>query len=342
MRVVVLISILLQVLLFVGIAILIVGHGLLLRLKEWYVQPRLTRAHHILSVLLTEGQISPQDQDWIAHLRHEILLGAALALGPSLRGEDRQRVVELMTACGLIDRAERLCRSRLWGMRLRGLRFFTLLGGGESVAPSLLADPHPSVRAQAIEWAGDHPSQATIETLLALLAAGQTPFRFGTQEALLRMGSEVVPHLAEFLAQQHGLSAQLALEVADGLPDTRFIEPSLRLAVDPNPRTRALAIDLLGDLGGLQAEQMAVAALDDADPGVRTAALGAVAHLNLWRSGTAVARLLADDAWAVRHAAAQTLLSFGPPGRILLQQALRQDQELAVAIARQAIDLANV
>ena len=48
-------------------------------------------------------------------------------------------------------------RGRRWGTRLRGARVLTLLRSGETVVPLLFDDPRPEVRAQAAQWAGDHP-----------------------------------------------------------------------------------------------------------------------------------------------------------------------------------------
>ena len=59
----------------------------------------------------------------------------------------------------------KIIRLQRWWRRLRGVRLFTRVGGGEDVVPQLLADRHAEVRAAAATWASDHPSPALIEFL---------------------------------------------------------------------------------------------------------------------------------------------------------------------------------
>ncbi|MDX6645819.1 MAG: hypothetical protein QOK40_1546, partial [Miltoncostaeaceae bacterium] len=159
-------------------------------------------------------------------------------LAANLGGAGREQLTALAREVGLLDAAEALCRSRRWWRRLRGVRLLTMLGGGESVVPPLLRDPEPAVRAQAAEWAADHPLPQVTEALLALLGDPTSLCRAAVQDSLLRMGARAAEPLARYLESASGIGCEGALEVAAGSPDTRFLRPALTLAGDSSPRLR--------------------------------------------------------------------------------------------------------
>ena len=193
-------------------------------------------------------------------------------LAASLGGAGREQLTQLAREVGLLEAAEALCRSRRWWRRLRGVRLLTMLGGGESVVPPLLRDPDPAVRAQAAEWAADHPLPQVTEALLALLGDPTSLCRAAVQDSLLRMGARAAEPLARYLASASGIGCEGALEVAAGSPDTRFLRPALTLAGDPSPRLRSRAAALLGALGGPEAVAALTVQLADPAPEGRAAA----------------------------------------------------------------------
>ncbi len=124
------------------------------------------------------------------------------------------------------------------------------------------------------------------------------------------------------------------------MADTRLLAPARALARSEAHDVRARAIALLGALGSQEGLTMVVAALDDAHPAVRLAALRALAGLAHWPAAPIVARRLHDPAWDVRRQAALTLRAFGPPGLIFLRRLRDSDDQVAAAVARYALDLA--
>ena len=270
-------------------------------------------------------------------LREELeLLGA---LRPSVAGAGHDRIRAIAVGSGLASRGERLCVSRLGRRRLRGVRLLTLLGCGETCVPPLLDDRRPLVRAQAVEWAADHPDPALVSRIVSLLGSPEIVAPFTVRDALRRIGRPAVGPLVERLGRATGTAAREPLRVADDLADPLMLEAALRLSSDTDPGARAGAARLLGALGGAGAVETLARQLEDPDEAVRATAARALGHSGHWAKGPALARALRDPAWEVRRAAALALRSFGSPGVLLLRRALKDSDSHARDMARQTLDL---
>lgn len=261
-----------------------------------------------------------------------------VGLARSLSGDQKRAVREMALLAGVVARAEKRLESRLWWRRLHAARLLTALGAGEGSVPWLMTDQHPAVRAQAGEWAGDHPSPELIRSLLTLLTDPEKICRFTAENSLLRMGAVVVPALVDYLSSHAGAEAQAALVVAAGVAEPRFLGPALGLCRDPVPETRALAVALLGQLGGAEAVAILAELLGDFDSGVRAAAAHALGKLNHWPAAPALARALRDRVWDVRREAGLALRSLGSPGILLLRRSLSDEDAFASDMARQVLD----
>src|SRR5918996_675770 len=115
------------------------------------------------------------------------------------------------------------------------IRLFTSFGGGREYMPTLLRDPHPLVRAQAAEWAVEHPHLGIINSLLTLLDDGHALCRVKAQDSLLRMGRVVKEPLHRYLISHPDNGVEAALRVAVGLPDQRFLPVAIHLCQDASP-----------------------------------------------------------------------------------------------------------
>ena len=258
---------------------------------------------------------------------------------PSLDGAQRRLLMTAATDLGVLKVAERRARSRRWTRRLQGVRLFTLLGGGEAIVPRLMFDRRPEVRAQAAEWASEHPSEDTIAALLSLLGDDIEFCRFSAKDALLRLGGVAVAPLKEFLMSNSGPAVQEGLEVAAGLAGPYFLEPSLLHCESRSPRVRGLAAILIGGIGGAEEIQRLTSMLGDDDPGVRAAAARSLGKLGHWPAAPGLARLLRDRSFAVRREAALALRALGSPGLIYLHRAVLDEDRFAADMARQVLDL---
>jgi HEAT repeat protein len=107
------------------------------------------------------------------------------------------------------------------------------------------------------------------------------------------------------------------------LRDAAAVSAARAGALDPDPRTRHIAIEVLGQLAG--ADDVLVAALGDTDDDVRLAAASALAR----RDNPALVAALDDPGAAVRATAAAALLDSEPGARATLDALMRShDAEL--------------
>ncbi len=311
----------------------------------WYTRwsgTRLVRGRKALIEMLAEGLLSPKELAWLSGLPFRLQIKLFAGLASSLSGGQRIRLMELAQKIGSTARAEARCQSRFWWRRLQGARVVTLLGGGERVVPPLFQDRHPLVRAQAVEWAVDHPTPIVIELLLALLNEPSGFGRFTVQDSLLRMGGVVAEPLACYLSTHYGKEAEAALEVALGLGEPKFLASALTLCRDETPRVRALAATLLGAIGGRDAVRVLMDLLGDSVPEVRSASAGSLGRLGHWPAASRLANLLRDQAWEVRREAALALLALGAPGILLLHRFLSDRDPFAADMARHVLDIAQM
>jgi len=322
----------------VGLALL-GGHGSWLALRERRLAARRRTARAGIVAGLVEhpgGDVPVALLEGLPDAERLQVLGDARA---GVTGTQRVALSDLARRAGVLDRAARLCRSRRWKRRLRGVRIHTLLGGGEEAVPCLFEDRSADVRAEAAAWAAEHPDRQTIARLLELLDDDATLCRFTVKDSLLRLGPAAVEPLAAFLATARGTRAGVALEVAAALHDPRLLEAGLRLSHDDEPRTRRYAMDLLGTLGGERALALLVAGLHDHGAEVRAAAAHGLGRGQHHNAAGALAVALRDDGWEVRRAAGMALRGLGAAGELLLRRTLADEDRFAADMAHLMLDI---
>ena len=260
-------------------------------------------------------------------------------LASSVSGNGAAWIEQAAREMGLLEQAARWCRSRRWWHRLRGVRSFGLLGGGEDLVPARLGDAHPLVREAAARWVARHPSPALAEALVAMLDDPERRCRLAAKDVLTRLGATAAEPLAAYLSRMACPGRVLALEVASGLADARFLGPGVRAAGDPDPSVRAQGATLLAAVAGGQAEQALLGLLHDPSEPVRVAATHGLGVVSSWALAPNLARQLSDPAWDVRREAALALRRLGPAGRLHLRRALVGPDPYAADMAHQVLDL---
>jgi HEAT repeats len=302
--------------------VLVCGHALWLWHEQKWSWPQLIRGWAILAATLDGPVPPPADLKWLGSLPVRLQIRLFTSIMVSLTGLGRERITRVARIIGLLSRVETLCGSPLWWRRLQGGRLFTLFGGGWEYMPTLLRDPHPLVRAQAAEWAVEHPRPGIINSLLILLDDGHALCRVKAQDSLLRMGSVVKEPLHRYLSSHPNSGVEAALRVAVGLADQRFLPVAIHLCRDASPGVRILATELMGAVGGREAVDTLIRLLNDADPEVRAAAARALGKLGHWPAATTLAALLQDRRFEVRWEAGLALRALGAPGILWLRRAL--------------------
>ena len=324
---------------FLGALLLIFGHGARLAARRRWSAPRLARGRTVLHALMDGAPVPPATLRTLRALPVRLQVRLVVELASSVAGTQRARLTRLAEEMGLTESAERLCRSRLWWRRLRGIRLLAAVGAGVDAVPPLLDDPHPVVRAAAAEWAVAHPEPGVLDRLFAHLADPSSLARFSVQDSLLRVGSAASEPLLRHLETRSGEAARPALEVAAGLADVRFLPVAVRLCGDADPAVRACAAELVGAIGGGEGTDLLTALLDDPDAGVRAAAVRALGSLRHWPAAPGIALRLRDSAWVVRREAGLALRAVGSPGLLFLRRALDDADPFAADMARQVMDL---
>lgn len=256
-----------------------------------------------------------------------------------IQGVQRTQLETLMTEAGITAEAERSCLSRRWPRRLHAVRVLTELRAGHHAVPTLLDDPHPRVRAQALEWAAANPSPELVDRLLDLLASEHREGLFEVKDALVRIGRPTIGPLTRFLSTRRGAAVEAGLEVAVVLADPVMLPAALAASHHTATGTRAAAARLAAALGGSDVTRRLCELLDDPEPEVRTAAVRGLARLTYWPAAPRTAVMLRDPAWTVRREAALALRGLGPTGTLLLRRALVDQDAFARDAARQVLDV---
>jgi HEAT repeats len=275
----------------------------------------------------------------LARLPIQVQVRLIAGLSSQLAGDGGVRLAELAAGAGVVTAAERLCRDRRGVRRVRGLRVLTQVGAASAVAPALLDDRDPEVRAAAATWAAGHPSPELGARLVTMLEDEWPYCRFAAKDALLRMGHDAVAPLARRLREDPDGRVEDALEVAAGLADPALLPAALGAASDESTRRRVLAAEAFTAIGGAEAAAVLERMLADPDPAVRAAAAGGLGHLGHWPAAVALAAALRDPSWDVRRGAGLALSALGAPGELLLREALTDQDRFAADMARQILEL---
>jgi HEAT repeat protein len=266
-----------------------------------------------------------------------------LMLARNLKGEEKRWLTELAGELGLIAAALRLCGSKRWWRRLEGARLLTLLGGGGDRVLRMAEDPHPLVRGQVAKWCGSNPSSASLHTLAGMLGDREAASRYAVQDALVRLHGRAAPPLVEELSTvEDPVKAHTALVAARAVGDHSLAPVVERLAGHASAHVRAAAFQALGRTGVTGSISLVEAGLYDRAATVRAAAALALGELRHWPAGPSIVRHLQDPFWDVRLAAGRALLLTGPPGRLLLRRAMRDEDMFVRDMARYTLDVADV
>lgn len=335
----------LDVVMLVEMALLVLAagfyfsHGLWLFVTQKRTLQEMTAARGSLARLLTRGVIDVEEIEALRRIPRAVQVAAFLEISRTLTGTGKDRLRFVAREVSLLDRARKLCESRLWTRRLRGARLLTGMDVADPIVEKLFSDPHAAVRAQAAEWATAHPSPTVITKMLEMLADPATQARFAVQDALLRMGDIVAEPLAAFLETHSGSPAEAGLRVAAALAETRFLPAALRLSGAEEAGVRMSAASLLGAIGSAASAERLTELLRDPDSRVRAAAASGLGRMQHWPAASQLAESLRDSTWRVRRDAALALRAIGAPGTLFLRRALKGDDAFAADMAEQILDL---
>ena len=316
-------------------------HAVWLWYKTRADAPRLAQGHTALAAAII-GQ-PDLDESQVAELRRlprRVQARVVDELAVSVTGEEGRRVAHVASTLGLVASAHRRCRSRWWWRRLLGAHQLNVHGGGDDMLPGLFDDPHPAVRAQVIEWAGDAQRVDLAPRLVASLRDPAALCRNTAADSILRAGAPLVDALARELTSSTGAHQAEIMTVLSRRPDPRYGAAALDAVVGDLPALRVAAAGLLGGVGGAEAGLALRSLITDEDPEVRAAAADGLRRLQLEEAVPDLALLLRDPVFDVRRAAGAALAALGPGGILLLRYYQSGDDVFAADMARHALDVA--
>jgi HEAT repeat protein len=328
-------------LLAVALALLVL-HGLWRVIADAYWRRPIAEARTALAETADRLELTPEAARKLERLTARRRIDLFAELAPSVAGAPASALADAAAELDVIASAERWCGSRRWRRRLRGARLLTTLRGGRTAVPPLLHDKRPEVRAQAAEWAAGHPDPEIVTALTEMLDDPRGLARFTVMDSLIRLGASAVAPLGHTIDAADGIAAVAALRVGTAIADPRLAPHAGRRLDDEDPAIRAWAVRLVGAVGGDENAAAVAERLNDPADEVRAAAAVALGRLGHWPAAPALGRRLADPSWLVRRNAALALRSFGAPGELLLNRALREEDTFARDIARQTLDLPEV
>ena len=314
-------------------------HGVWLVFNQRRRQEQTEEARESMARLVNSGVVELDRIESLRKLPHSVQTKAFLEVARNVSGSGMERLRFVAQQVGVLDRARRLCESSRWTRRLRGARILSQMDVPDPLVLKLLVDRHPTLRAQAAEWAAAQPSMPVIAAMLRLLADPATQARFAVQTALLRMGAVAAGPLATFLERNSGSAAEAGLRVAEALAEPRFEQAALRLSRPADVAIRTAAAKLLGAVGGAAAAERLVELLGDEAFQVRAAAAQSLGRMRHWQAGSALSERLIDPTWPVRRQAALALRAIGAPGVLFLRRAVKGTDRFAADMAQQILDL---
>jgi hypothetical protein len=319
--------------------VLFFTHGVWLFLNDKRIARLSKTARDSLAQIVTRGTVNVEQIETLRAVPPDVQVIAFLEISRNLTGAGKERLRFAAQQVGVVDRARKLCVSKRWQQRLHGARILSQLDVSDPLVRTLLADPHPAVRAQAAEWAASQPSAPVISSMLALLADQATQARFAVQNALLRMGSVIAAPLGAFLESQSGRAAEAGLRVAESLAEPSFGPAALRLSRADDAGIRVAAAKLLGAIADASAAERLTEMLGDEEARVRASAAQALGRMQHWQAASTLALGLRDRTWRVRRESGLALRAIGAPGVLFLRRALKDDDHFAADMAQQVLDL---
>jgi HEAT repeat protein len=278
---------------------------------------------HVLRLIADGGNrvIAPDSRDPLGRTFEEL----SISLLPKLRGADRHALVGVLEDRGVLERARR--RTARPGAVGRAKAAELLGNAGDARAlpalSRLLTDRDPEVRTVAARALGKLGPLAVRPLLGALTARRSVPADIVTM-ALVHAGAAGADDLMSGLdparpARVRAVAAELLGQLGALSAAASLVQA---LADDPDLPARTAAARSLGRLGLPEAVAPLLAALQEDEPSeLRIAAAHALGRIGGDAAITALTRLLPSSEIALARAAADGLAACGAPGLAALERA---------------------
>jgi hypothetical protein len=247
--------------------------------------------------------------------REERVLASVLAgYSRVLEGPTRTQIASYFEQRGAVGREIAQLQGRQAAWKRASAAHYLGDMSSSTATPALLsalADPHRDVRSAATRSLGRMRSPDAVTVVLAALVAKSIPGPLGGW-ALLQIGTQALPALVSLLASTEAEQRAIAIKLIGrlgGPADADAIAARLR---DTSARVRCEAAIALGRIGSTRDVPALLAALEDRIATVRGAAALGLAHVGDARSIEPLLAHARNDEFDVARASAHTAARIDP------------------------------
>ncbi|MFA5041015.1 MAG: HEAT repeat domain-containing protein [Bdellovibrionales bacterium] len=263
-----------------------------------------------------------------------IVLGIALDLLRSIRGDDILKAIALMEQWDMVAYLENMATNEAKNKRIQAITLLSYFGSSRSlpVIKTQISSKDIYVHLAALRSYSSIIGPNNIDEIVNdLIAASQTNTLI-LADVLYRFGEPAIPSLIKLIkhAQKREVRNAAALALG-GIGSVEAVHPLLPFVDDPDSEIRAQAISVLGKLGTEETGRLISKCLDDEDPAVRiqtAMALGKMAYVPALDA--LVKRAASDDDWWVRFRATEAISKMGNAGLSVLNAISRSDSPAAM------------
>lgn len=259
-----------------------------------------------------------------------------------IRGRDRDRLVEALTALGVDSRLRRSLESGRRAARVAVAEALAAFPGPETASALTRAFPRSrddEFRVAALSSLLDIGAAPPLGEMLAQIAArGQQSSLY--YEPVLRRIAVDAPASAVEALRDPTVDADLKaliVEALGGTGDYAFLGEIAALARSPELEVRTASVRALGALSHPAAEPAVAAGLSNPAWQVRAAACEAAGKVGLVSLAPRLSEALADEAWWVRYRAGEALANLGGKGVEGLRSAARAGDDVTRRAAALAL-----
>lgn len=285
-------------------------------------------------IALTETSVPKLSQDDVF-----AALQVALDMLRALRGQDANRIIDILALWRMSERLESVVEHSGKGRRIQAL---TLLGyiQDDNALDIMLASAEDTdiyVQMAALRGLAKRDEIEHLPFIVDCLSKASNTNTFLLADVLKHFGKPATPYLLQLANLDAEVEIRLAAIMAVGfIGALDSVDGLIILTKDESLDVRAKAIAALGRIGDRRAAEAILANIESEDDAVRIQVIRALGRIREISAMPKLHQALSDDNWWIRYRAAEALFQFGSKGQALLR-AVSKEKDNAGIIASQVL-----
>ncbi|MDO9235582.1 MAG: HEAT repeat domain-containing protein [Aquabacterium sp.] len=272
---------------------------------------------------------------------YPLILRIALDITRSLKGDELQRVVELLNLWEVLPYLLNTVKNGSRGKRIQALSMLSHYRDAASYQALLENAEHADMYIQMAALRGlamrAQPQDVPAIVDKVIRAKGEMRNSLMLSDILRQFGEQIVPDLIKLVRSDAQLEVCLGGVMALGaIGSSDAVDTLIELAEEEGP-LRARAIASMASIGDERAAYAIAAQLESDNVEVRIQAVMALGKMKILGTLPDLAVRLADDNWWVRFRAAEALYLLGDVGIATLMALTKQNNQAGL-IAQQVLD----